>query len=97
MIIRCEVPFTNWRAECNEWCWLSTGIQECKGDGKMSASKETKQREFGKMRGPAATASRKSDRKLPGTRAGTIEDWRAGGTKKAGEKSGRGKGLRDGQ
>lgn len=67
----------------------------------MSVSKNTKQRELGNstmtVRGPVAAASRKSDRKVPGTRGGTIEDWRAGGTKKAGEKSERGKRLRDGR
>jgi len=67
----------------------------------MSVSKDTKQQELGnstlKVRGRVAAASRNSDRKVPGTRAGTLEDWRAGGTKKAGEKSERGKGLRDGR
>lgn len=67
----------------------------------MSVSKDTKQQELGsstmKVRGLVAAASRNSNRKVPGTRAGTIEDWRAGGTKKTGEKSERGKRLRDGR
>ena len=64
----------------------------------MSVSKHTNQEESGKsamkVRGPEA---RNSDRKVPGTRAGTVEDWRAGGTKKTGEKSARGDRLRDGR
>jgi hypothetical protein len=67
----------------------------------MSVSKNTKQLEFEngtmKVRGLAAAASRSFRTKAPGTRAGTIEDWRAGGTKKTGEKSERGKRLRDGR
>lgn len=67
----------------------------------MSVSKDTNQEESGKsamkFRGPEAAASRNFDRKVPGTRAGTVEDWRAGGTKNTGEKSERGKRLRDGR
>jgi hypothetical protein len=67
----------------------------------MSVSKNTNQLKCEnstiKVRGPFAAASRTSDRKVPGTRAGTIQDWRASGTKKAGEKSERSKRLRDGR
>jgi hypothetical protein len=67
----------------------------------MSVSKHTTQEELGnsklQVRGPEAAASRNSQRKAPGTRVGTIEDWRGGDTKGVGEKSPRGKSLRDGQ
>ena len=35
-----------------------------------------------KSRSSAAPTARKSDRKMPGTRVGTMEDWRQGGGKK---------------
>jgi hypothetical protein len=66
----------------------------------MSVNRSTKQQqldESSEVRGPIAAASRKSVRKMPGTRAGTIEDWRAGDAKRAGESSRRGKRLRDGR
>lgn len=47
-------------------------------------------------RGPLAAASRKSGTKAPGTRGGTIEDWREGAAKRTG-KSVRRTGLRDGR
>jgi hypothetical protein len=67
----------------------------------MSVNKHMTEEESGNstvtVLGPVAAASRNSARKAPGTRVGTIEDWRAGDTKEAGEKSGRGKSLRDGR
>jgi hypothetical protein len=48
-------------------------------------------------RGLVAPASRKSGTKMPGTRGGTIEDWREGAAKGAGKKSVYGTGLRDGK
>jgi hypothetical protein len=67
----------------------------------MSVRQNTKQEELGnsskEVREPIAAARRMYGAKMPGTRAGTAEDWRAGGTKKTGEKSERGKRLRDGR
>jgi hypothetical protein len=62
----------------------------------MSLSKHTKQQEFGHgtMNSAGLAASQKSNRKAPGTRAGTIQDWRAAGKK---AKSERGPRLRDGR
>jgi hypothetical protein len=67
----------------------------------MSVIRDTKQQELEnssrEVAGPVAAASRKSDRKVPGTRVGTIEDWRGGDTKGTRETSPCGKGLRDGR
>jgi hypothetical protein len=66
----------------------------------MSVSNNMKQQEMGKdsteARTPLASAFRKSGSKAPGTRAGTLEDWREG-SKKSGNPSGSGKTLRDGR
>lgn len=67
----------------------------------MPVSKNTKPEELLNntmmARRSAADAARKSDRKTPGTRAGTIEDWREGGGKGSGESSSaRHNRLRDG-
>jgi hypothetical protein len=67
----------------------------------MSVITDTKQQELENgskaVRRPVATASRKSDRKVAGTRVGTVEDWRGGDTKATRETSPRGKTLRDGR
>lgn len=62
----------------------------------MSVNKRTKQQEFGDSTTNSAglAASQKSNRKAPGTRAGTIQDWRAAGKK---AESKRGPRLRDGR
>lgn len=67
----------------------------------MSVRKDTKQQDLEnsskEVRGQITVATRKSGTKMAGTRVGTIEDWRSGDTKRAGEKSVRGKSLRDGR
>jgi hypothetical protein len=66
----------------------------------MSVSKSTKNRdEFGsaKVQGPRTAGFRKSVRKAPGTRAGTLQDWRQGSGKSAGSSRRLGKTLRDGR
>jgi hypothetical protein len=67
----------------------------------MSVSKDMKQQAVGdsamKRGVPVAAAARSFRTKAPGTRAGTIEDWRVGGTKKSAERLGRAKRLRDGR
>lgn len=67
----------------------------------MLVRQSTKQEELGHsskaVRRPVAAASRKSDRKVPGTRVGTVEDWRGGDTKGTRETSPCGKRLRDGR
>ena len=67
----------------------------------MSVRQNTKQEELGNRSNevcePIAAAGRKYAAKRPGTRAGTAEDWREGGAKRTGEKSERGKRVRDGR
>lgn len=66
----------------------------------MSVTKNKKQASDSsskEVRGPLAAATRNSARKAPGTRVGTIEDWRAAGSERAGEQSAHGKRLRDGR
>lgn len=67
----------------------------------MSVITDTKQQELKNtskaVRRPVAAASRKSDRKAPGTRVGTVEDWRGGDTNATRETSPRGKTFRDGR
>jgi len=66
----------------------------------MPVNKNVQQQEMGKdstgKREPIASSFCKSGRKAPGTRLGTLEDWR-GGSNKSGRISGRhGHALRDG-
>jgi hypothetical protein len=67
----------------------------------MSISKNKKQLGAGntsKEQNVASAAhSAHSRTKLPGTRVGTLNDWRAGGAKGGSERSQHGKRLRDGQ
>jgi hypothetical protein len=50
-----------------------------------------------KVYGPSAVATRKSSPKTPGTRAGTLEDWREGSKKSGKNSGGRRNRLRDGR
>jgi len=65
----------------------------------MPASKNGKQQASGSsLKGPHSriTAPRKPE-KMAGTRWGVLDDWREGGAKGNGEKSGLGNRLRDGR
>ena len=50
-----------------------------------------------KVPGSIASVSQKRGTKAPGTRIGTLDDWREGSRKGSGESSERGKRLRDGR
>jgi hypothetical protein len=66
----------------------------------MSLSKLRKQESESrttKVRGQLAVASRNTPTKLPGTRAGTLQDWRASGKGTGESSAGRRNRLRDGQ
>lgn len=63
----------------------------------MSVSKHTNQQVSGESAAKVLGSKGAGGRKVPGTRAGTVEDWRAAGAKNSGEKSARGKIVRDGR
>jgi hypothetical protein len=66
----------------------------------MSLSKLRKQESGSrtvKLRGQLAAASRNTTAKLPGTRAGTLQDWRASGKGTGESSAARRNRLRDGQ
>ena len=65
----------------------------------MPASKNTKQTLENSSKGSKAVAvvAARKPGKMAGTRMGVLDDWREGGAKGTGEKSGLGKRLRDGR
>ncbi|HXD31529.1 MAG TPA: hypothetical protein VN643_10455 [Pyrinomonadaceae bacterium] len=67
----------------------------------MSVSKNAKKQDpeggSAKVDEPIIAGFRKSVRKAPGTRAGTLQDWRQGSTKSPGSSGRLGKAIRDGR
>ena len=67
----------------------------------MSVIKSLKRQELGnsttEVRGPIAVASRHAGAKKPGTRVGTLDDWRLSGKKTDRSATARRERLRDGR
>ena len=63
----------------------------------MSVSKIKKQQAGNSGKEQNAAAAVRSRTKMPGTRVGTLNDWRGGSAKGGSERSQHGKRLRDGQ